>query len=61
MKFFKFKWLLLVVILLCISDILAAPKRRGKPKKKPIKLPKINISIHHNSKYFFKNNLFRLL
>jgi len=52
MKYFKLEWLLLIAFLVCIGDISAAPKRRAKPKKFPIKLPKININIHHNSKFY---------
>lgn len=47
MKYFKLQWLFILVIFLCLSDVLAAPKRKAKPR---FKLPKININIHHNSK-----------
>ncbi|XP_017966268.1 uncharacterized protein LOC108658121 [Drosophila navojoa] len=46
MKYFKFQWLFIAVIFLCLSDVLAAPKRKAKPR---FKLPKININIHHNN------------
>ncbi|KRF78762.1 uncharacterized protein [Drosophila virilis] len=47
MKYFKLEWLLLVALLLCLGDVFAAPKRKAKPF--PIRLPKININIHHNN------------
>lgn len=52
MKYFRCEWLLLVVLLLCVGDIYAAPKRKAKPKKIHLpKLPKVNINIHHNSEF----------
>lgn len=52
MKYFRFEWLLLVVLLICVGDIFAAPKRKAKPKKPIFQLPKFNINIHHNSEFF---------
>ncbi|KAH8384077.1 hypothetical protein KR009_012004 [Drosophila setifemur] len=50
MIYFNFCWLLIVVLLFIgCEDVLAAPKRKFKPKLP--RFPKININIHHNSKY----------
>ncbi|XP_017076396.1 uncharacterized protein LOC108111439 [Drosophila eugracilis] len=47
MEYFKFYWLLLVVMLfVCPENAYAAPKRKSKPR---FSLPKININIHHNN------------
>ncbi|XP_070142464.1 uncharacterized protein [Drosophila kikkawai] len=48
MKYFKLCWVLVIVLLMCSEDVLAAPKRKSRPKL-GIKLPKININIHHNN------------
>ncbi|XP_016988274.1 uncharacterized protein LOC108050883 [Drosophila rhopaloa] len=48
MKYFKFYWLLITVLLfICSQNAYAAPKR--KPRFQLPKLPKINIHIHHNN------------
>ncbi|XP_017131724.1 uncharacterized protein LOC108148919 isoform X2 [Drosophila elegans] len=50
MKYFKFYWLLIIVLLfICSQNAEAAPKRKAKPKIHLPKLPKININIHHNN------------
>ncbi|XP_052836970.1 uncharacterized protein LOC128252860 isoform X1 [Drosophila gunungcola] len=55
MKYFKFYWLLIVVVLfICSQNAEAAPKRKAKPKIHLPKLPKININIHHNN-YIFRH------
>ncbi|XP_017091688.2 uncharacterized protein [Drosophila bipectinata] len=47
MKYFRVYWLLIVLMLFISSeDVLAAPKRKSKPK---FQFPKININIHHNN------------
>ncbi|XP_030079668.1 uncharacterized protein LOC115483030 [Drosophila hydei] len=46
MKYFKFEWLFVAICCLCLGDVLAAPKRKPKPR---FQLPKININIHHNN------------
>ncbi|XP_015038967.1 uncharacterized protein LOC113566414 [Drosophila persimilis] len=49
MKYFRFGWLLLLAFLvLCSGDAFAAPKPKGRAKPK-IRIPKININIHHNN------------
>ncbi|KMZ06834.1 uncharacterized protein LOC27207924 [Drosophila simulans] len=47
MIYFKFCWLLVVVLLFISSqNACAAPKGKG---KRGFHLPKININIHHNN------------
>ncbi|XP_039493663.1 uncharacterized protein LOC120453169 [Drosophila santomea] len=47
MIYFKFSWLLVVVLLFISSqNAHAARKRKGKPK---FTFPKLEINIHHNN------------
>ncbi|KAH8278428.1 hypothetical protein KR018_003221 [Drosophila ironensis] len=49
MKYFKLYWIVIVALLFInVDNVLAARKRKTKPK---FQLPKININIHHNSKF----------